>query len=313
MSSTTQRLAVLDLGTNTFQLLIAEHFDKLSASSGERISFIFRDEQWAYLAEEGIEKIGERALQRMETILADYKKIIDGYQVDFIKATGTAAFRKASNSDEARILVRKIIGISPEIISGDEEAILIYQGVHMAAKEIDKTVLVMDIGGGSTEFIIGKAADILWKKSYPLGATLLRQKFHHNEPITADERQTIHDYVLQLTEDLREAVLVYQPVSFIGASGSFDSFASMLLFPTVSESALVELDKNDLVELFERLFTLDEVQRKNIPGLVWFRVGPIVAAAALTQTILRQFSFRHIYKSAYALKEGIVKNVVAMS
>lgn len=294
---------MLDLGTNTFQLLIAERL-------GDAVTFLHDQERWVYLAEDGIERIGDNALQRMNEVLQRYKTVVDKYEPEMVVANGTAAFRRATNRKEAIALVDKYIGVTPQIISGDEEATLIYEGVSWVARELTDVALVMDIGGGSTEFIIGKGNEILWKKSYPLGATLLRQMFHRHEPITSDEQLSIQQHVLQTTLDLQDAVKQFQPAVLIGASGSFDSFVSMLMFPQVPANALVAIDKNELNGLVDRLCSKNKTQRAALNGLVHYRVGPIVTAGVLTRTVVEMLNVKTIYRSAYALKEGLMRRLL---
>jgi len=300
-----KRAAVLDLGTNTFQLVIAERL-------GETLQFLHRDERWVNLAEDGIERIGGRALERMEITLSVYKTMLDKFEPGVVKAFGTAAFRHAANRDEASALVERLIGVAPQVLAGDEEAGWIYEGTRLAIQQheesalLDKTVLVMDIGGGSTEFILGRGHAILWKKSFPLGATLLRQLFHKSDPMAFDEMHALRRHVGDTVSVLQEAVAMHQPVALIGASGSFESFASILCYPDESENALVELDPNALNGLIDDLVGMNEAQRRRVPGLAGFRVGPIVTASLLTRVVLERFSFQRVYRSAYALKEGLM-------
>jgi exopolyphosphatase/guanosine-5'-triphosphate,3'-diphosphate pyrophosphatase len=299
----TRRAAVLDLGTNTFNLLIAERL-------GGKIHFLHRDERWVYLAEDGMERIGRNAFKRMEDVLTHYRSVIDRYKPDRVAATGTAMFRRASNSDEARNTVKRLTGVEPAVISGDEEAILIYEGVRLSLENVHETVLVMDIGGGSTEFIIGNGDDVLWKKSYPLGASLLRQMFHRTEPITAQEQHSIKQFVLQSTLALQDAVQQFQPTALIGASGSFDSFVSMLMHPNVPSDVLSTIDKNELNALVDRLCRMNETERESVKGLVHYRAGPIVTAGVLARTVVEMLNVETIFRSAYALNEGAMKRLL---
>ena len=295
------RAAILDLGTNTFQLLIAERLN-------DDVIFLHRDEQWVGLAEESAERIGDAALRRMESVLLNYREVISFHRPDLIHASGTAAFRNALNAADAIALVKRVIGMAPKTITGEEEAQLIYIGVCWAAGDIDATVLVMDIGGGSTEFIIGKRTRILWKKSYPLGATLLRKKFQPSDPITNAERNVIDRHIINLTDDLQFALTQHEPTVLIGASGSFDSFAAMMHCDT--GNALVEMHLHEIQTLLQTVVQSRESERAAMPGLVAYRVKPIVAAAVLTQIILRMFKPEKVYRSAYALNEGRLRRLL---
>ncbi|MEI7670195.1 MAG: exopolyphosphatase, partial [Pseudomonadota bacterium] len=171
------RFAILDLGTNTFHILIAEVVTK------KNVQQLYRDEKWVFLAENGIEIIATTAIERATAVLESYADVINRYACEVVVAIGTAAFRKATNSDVLSEIVNEILGCEVSVVEGEREAELIYKGVRWACNMQDEVCLLMDIGGGSTEFIIANGTEIFWKKSFPLGASILKQKFHHHEQI----------------------------------------------------------------------------------------------------------------------------------
>src|SRR6478735_3758498 len=154
-----KRVAIIDMGTNTFHLLIAD-------SEAGRSRIIYQDRLVTKIGMGGINEgvITEAGIDRAITALKTFKEIIDQNQVDQISAFGTSAIRNAKNGPE---IIRQIkdLGIDARIISGDEEAQLIYYGVRSAMNPgMDKS-LIMDIGGGSVEFIIADQKEIFWKQS----------------------------------------------------------------------------------------------------------------------------------------------------
>ncbi|MCC6689956.1 MAG: phosphatase, partial [Bacteroidia bacterium] len=159
-------VAVIDLGTNTFNLLIAE----LLAAGKYRI--LYNTKLPVKLGKGGINKnqLLPDAMERGINALNDYKNIIAQYNVAKTYAFATSAMREATNSNE---FIKRIheLGISVDVISGDREAELIYKGVRLAIDIGEQHVVVMDIGGGSTEFIIANNKQILWKKSFLLGVS----------------------------------------------------------------------------------------------------------------------------------------------
>lgn len=143
-----RRRAVIDLGTNTFHLLIADlHADG-------RIEEVYRERRFVKLASEGIATIGEAPFARGLEALNHYRKILDEYNCANLKAIGTAALRTASNGPEFVRTARETVSIDIQLIPGDEEAQLITKGVLAALPPLNERILIMDIGGGSTEFII---------------------------------------------------------------------------------------------------------------------------------------------------------------
>jgi exopolyphosphatase/guanosine-5'-triphosphate,3'-diphosphate pyrophosphatase len=174
-------IAILDLGTNTFQLLIANIIDNKPV-------LVFEESIAVKLGEGGIEKgyISEAAFDRGLSALKQFKKSIDQYQVKLVRAAATSALRSASNGAEFLEKIRSETGIIPEIITGEREAELIYQGVRAAINMGDEKCLIIDIGGGSVEFIICNQEEVFWKRSYDIGAARLMEQFHHSDPISED-------------------------------------------------------------------------------------------------------------------------------
>src|SRR4051812_26505417 len=173
------KIAIIDLGTNTFNLLVVEVSERgFKEIYGTKLS--------VKLGEGGINKnyITAKAFERGIDALKKYKKTIRRYKAERVVALATSAIREASNGDKFINRVKVETGISIKKISGNEEAGLIYLGVRKAVKMSDKKSLIMDIGGGSTEFIIADERKIYWKKSFLLGAARLLEKFNPSDPIT---------------------------------------------------------------------------------------------------------------------------------
>lgn len=179
--------AVIDLGTNTFHVLIFE--DK---------KLVFNQSIAAKIGMGGISEgiISEEGIQRALSVLTQFRGIIETYGIDIndVKAFGTSAIRNASNQETFVERIRQETGIRITVISGDKEAQLIYQGV-LAAMPIPETSLVMDIGGGSVEFIIGKENTILWKQSFEIGGQRLIDKFMKTDPISRRSIDFMDDFL----------------------------------------------------------------------------------------------------------------------
>ena len=148
------------------------------------------------LAEGGIQKgyISEAAFDRGLTALKEFKKTIDLYQVKTVRAVATSALRTSINGSDFLEKIKSEIGINPEIITDDREAELIYLGVSSAINCFDEKYLIIDIGGGSVEFIICNQKEIFWKRSYDIGAARLMEQFHHSDPISVADINKLNLY-----------------------------------------------------------------------------------------------------------------------
>ena len=215
--------AVIDIGTNTFHLLIAEILNQTD------VEIIHKKTIAVKLGEGGVNKgfIADAAYERGINALIEFRKDLDQHQIKNIKATATAAVRDASNGAEFIKDALAKADIRIEIIDGLKEAEYIYKGAKSARVLSANTSLVMDIGGGSVEFIICNQQLIFWKKSFRLGAARLLADFYFEDPISKTTVSKIHQFFAQTLTDLFEAVQIYQPTELIGTAGSFDSYAEM--------------------------------------------------------------------------------------
>lgn len=301
------RKAVIDIGTNTFHLLIGE------VDQNQEIKIIFKKTIPVKLGEGGVDKgvITSVAYQRGINALIDFRKDLNHYQIEKVKATATAAVRDAANGeafiDEA--LAKADIKIT--IINGLKEAEYIYLGAKASGVLDKETVLIMDIGGGSVEFIVANEHQIFWKKSCQLGAARLLAIYYHEDPISAStiaQMQTLFETQLS---DLFEAIKIYQPKKLIGTAGSFDSFASLDAIRK-NDTFDPENQKNyyfsfeDFDKLMSDIITSIHQERLEMKGLITLRVDMILMAAILTNYILQESKINQIITCTYSLKEGLL-------
>ena len=304
-------VAIIDLGTNTFNLLIAELLP------ARQFKVVYTTKVSVKLGKGGINnnQILPDAIERAMNALRGYKKIIDEHKVDKVYAFGTSAIRGAANgSDFVRQV--KAEGIDVEVISGDKEAELIYKGVQLALDIGHKPALVMDIGGGSTEFVIATGRDILWKHSFLLGVSRLLEKFNPSDPITEKEISRVEDYLKEELKPLLDAVNKYPVSEVIGSSGSFDSFAEIIATRFHSPDVLknkteYRFNLNEVDIVFKLLIESNKEQRLNMKGLIQMRADMIVMAVILTRFIVRELSLNHMRLSTYSLKEGAMNELMS--
>ncbi len=308
-----RRLALIDMGTNTFHLLIVE----MPTTPGEKPLVLLRTKAGVRLGEGGISQgiIAPEAYARALHTLAGFKEEIELHEAREVRATATSAVRVTKNGPD---LVRDIFeqtGIQVTVIPGDREAELICEGVRQAVDLGEEHNLIVDIGGGSVEFIIANQHTIFWKQSFEIGAQRLLDKFFPNpagvfpaEAVEAEQR-----YLSTVLEPLIEAIQHYRPTILVGASGSFDSLADMQLGQLRSEAQLppcTELEVSSFQSSYRHLLSGNHEQRMALPGILPMRADMLVVAAVLIDFVLGITEITHIRTSAYALKEGLLAEML---
>ncbi len=303
------RIAVIDMGTNTFHLLVADVRDG-------QFETVYREKSAVKIGAKGINEglIIPEALERALTAVRRFKQITDLEKVDQIFATATSAIRNASNGQELVDKIKRETGIKVRIISGEEEAQLIYYGVSHALKLGDETSLIMDIGGGSIEFIIGNASEIKWKHSFEIGGQRMIDQFHKHDPIQLSEIEDVEAYLGAHLNLLFEKVTAYQPTTLIGSSGTFDTLSDIhrivLGLEKSPDATEFPLTVKGFQEILRDILAKTREERLAIPGMIELRVDMIVVACILIDFVLQKSNIKNIRVSAYALKEGVLLNTI---
>ncbi len=299
------RIAVLDLGTNTFHLLIVERDQQ------DSWRVLVKNKIYVKLAEEGIQRIGAAPYARGLDALRQFRVQLDeaGVLQENIRAFGTAALRTAENAPDFLKEVWDIARIRPESISGDREAALIYKGVRQAVPFPDNRVLIMDIGGGSVEFIIADRERVWWQKSFPIGVSVLFRTFHHNDPIVPGEIRELRQFLENTLADLWQALEQYPCPTLIGASGTFDVIDIFLLDPATKPELYGHLSLGEFEPLRDLLTRSTLSERRAMEQLPDERVEMVVVAMVLIQYVLQRGGIRDIYTSTYAMKEGMLAEI----
>lgn len=302
------RIAILDLGTNTFNLLVAE-----KGEQGDPV-FIYSKELPVELGKGGIHKkeITAEAMQRAIKALHTHRLKMDEFNVDEYYAFATSAVRDAENGKDFTRKMRIETGIEIKILSGDEEAAWIYEGVKYASVLGKQRSLIMDIGGGSTEFIIADEKEIFWKKSYPLGVSRLYEIFYPADPLV-HKKAEVEKHISTILTDMFEAAEIFKPVELIGSSGSFDSFAEMIIHRTSSGRKALngfEYPLQEFKKLYDDLIVSNVDERLQMPGLLQMRAPMFAYSAVLTELTIKKLSLQKMKLSRYAMKEGIAGHLL---
>jgi exopolyphosphatase/guanosine-5'-triphosphate,3'-diphosphate pyrophosphatase len=303
------KIAVIDMGTNTFHLLIVE-------VEGKKFSTIYREKSAVKIGEKGINEgvIIPEAADRALATLKRFKAAIDTMEVTHVFATATSAIRNAINGKELVLRIKKEVGLEVRIISGIEEAEYIYYGVAHALNLGQEPSLIMDIGGGSIEFIIGNANSALWKHSFEIGGLRMVEQFHKNDPILFSEIEQVEQYLASHLTLLFQKVIEFQPTTLVGSSGTFDTLSDIFRITNSIEKSIasteVPLTLAGFDIIYKQIIDKSRAERLAIDGMIELRVDMIVVATILIDFVLKNTKIKNIRVSSYALKEGVLLNTI---
>ena len=301
-------IAIIDLGTNTFQLLIAQIHEKT-------FKVLHEESKAAKIGKGGISDgfISEEAVERALLILKKYQETAQSFEITpaEIIAIATSAVRNANNKEEFCQRVLQETGISIQVIDGEREAHLIYEGVKLSTPIGKNPAMIMDIGGGSVEFIIGNEDRIFWKQSFEIGGQRLMDKFMTTDPISPKSIMSLYAYLEQQLLPLTNAVHQYAPETLIGSAGSFETLIDIFYqksknrFPS-PEEVTFDLPKAAFYDAFQQIMTKNRAERMVIKGMIELRVEMIVVGVCLIDFVLKKYEIEAIKVSNYALKEGVL-------
>ena len=288
--------AVIDLGTNTFNLLVGSVF-------GDKLEIIYCEKEAVLLGMNGINNgsIAEDSWMRAMQTLFRFKKRCEKQNVDEIIGFGTSALRGAKNGELFVKEVYENIGIRIHIISGSQEAQLIYRGVRWLF-DFKQAATIMDIGGGSTEFIAANARGIVEAQSFDIGVSRLYQNLNKRNNLTANDFKFINEYLEARTgrffEEDRSTLL-------IGASGSFETFYEMIFQKKfTADEKMVTLPLLPLLDQLNWVIDSRYEDRINHKWIVPMRKKMIPIAAFKIKWIIQKLNVDRVLLSPYSLKEG---------
>ncbi len=300
------RVAVIDLGTNTFQLGIADIYPG-------RFDYIFEKSAAPKLGKGGINQglILDDAMERGFEVLRAFQSICAEYNVanQNTYLMGTSALRNARNAAEFTNGVKEQLNLDIAVIDGLKEAQLIARGIGYAAQSVNAPYLIMDIGGGSVEFIIVEEGEILWKHSFEIGGQRLMERFFQADPIPNASVSKLKDYLQQQLLPLLNAVHQYAPKILMGSAGSFETLLDIYNAEKagqVIENSLIidELPMVSFYKSYTQFLNKSREERLAIAGMIPLRVDMIVVASVLIEYVIKSCQIDKILVSTYALKEG---------
>ena len=303
------RVAVVDIGTNSTRLLIAEVEEGRVTAELERESRVTRLGQ-------GVDATGalaEEAMDRVFAVLGDYRAKIDAHGADLTTAVLTSAVRDASNGEAFTKTVRERFGLDAQTIPGAEEAALTFLGATSEREPAGESV-VIDIGGGSTELVVGRGSDVSFFVSLQVGVVRQTERHLHDDPPTPDQLTELAAEVEQLIlehvpEDVRARV-----EHAIAVAGTATSSAAIDLALDPYDAAKVHghvLSLARLDELLARLAQMANEERREIVGLHPDRAPTIVAGIVVLVEVLRAFGLDEVEVSEHDILRGAALRRVA--
>ena len=298
-----RRIAVIDLGTNTCNLLIAEYQDNT-------YKIIFQGKEVVKLGKSGIDKnlLTPDGLERAILAIQNHQKKIRNFQVTTVFALATSAIREAINRSWFTQEIKEKTGVELLVISGEKEADLIFKGVKLAFSKIEDHSLILDIGGGSNEFILTEKNAPIWKESFPLGMARIIEQIPPSDPITPLEISQINIYFENRLESLWNRLQNIQIPLLIGCSGAFDTVADLIDQTDAGTKSRIrqEITIVDFNRIYEKLINSTTSERMKMKGMESIRVEMIVPSVLFIKLVIDRLKIKKVVQTDYALREGVL-------
>ena len=311
MSESNKRIAAIDIGTNSFHLIVVE------VKENGKVKFLDRERVFLRLGtgiKDGKSFISDSDLSQAILSLKKFSKILKYYKAE-VRAVATSAVREASNNSEFVNRVLQETGITVEIIDGKTEAKLIFTGMKNALPIKDKSVLGIDIGGGSTEFIYSIDGKTQFNESVKVGAVRLSKIFFPDFIINDDSVEKCEEYVadqiLSNKNILKDIALDFA----IGSSGTIDTICLVKEYQqkgkVPKELNGYEFYKTEFDEVYNLIMNLKSSdERMRIPGIESKRADVIPAGLIILKQAFKIFNIKKMVLSEFALREGIVFDLI---
>ncbi|HEX4125540.1 MAG TPA: Ppx/GppA phosphatase family protein [Tepidisphaeraceae bacterium] len=302
------RIAAIDVGSNSLHMVIAQ------ADSDGSITTLWRMKEMVGLGRMSFpsRRLSREAIDRAVATLSRFVQSARQRGCEKILAVATSAVREATNGGDFLLRCRREVGSPVRVISARDEAKFIYYGVRHAIDLGDQPRLIIDVGGGSVEFIVGDASRPLMLESRKLGAARMTAKYVHSDPISsADLKSLTNAYDRELTP-LSAQILSYKPVSVIGTSGTLENLAAMCAsIGKNGNGAEGIIERGPLSKLVTRLIESRAKDRAGLEGLDDQRKDQIVAGALLVHELMRRLDVDRIKVCRSALREGILVDYIS--
>ena len=296
-------LASIDVGSNTVRLLLG------AIDSGKIVPHLYVRRITRLKGGQTDQGLAQSAMERTLSVLKEFATIIDQHQPVSVRAVGTEALRSAANSREFVSQVLDETGLNLEIIDGGEEAVLTAAGALSGITVSSEAVLVFDIGGGSTEFILSCNGEVFFRKSCQLGVVDLAETLPLIDNRCKKIQATITLLIAEITPVIQQLGISMQDLKLIGTAGTATTIAAMDMQMIEYDWRRVNgysLDIGTIEAMYYRLAALTTAERELLPGMEEGRGDLIPAGIEITLEIMRQFHSEKLTISDFGLLEGVL-------
>ncbi len=303
-------LAGIDIGTLTCRLLIGR------VSAEGRLTEVHADRRILRLGE-GVDRdhlLRPAAMARVLEVLRDWRSVMLTHRVDGHVAVATSAVRNARNREEFLGRVKQEVGFDVEVISGEEEARRTMLGIRSGLPAGISDILGLDIGGGSTEFILDRPGRAPVIRSIEIGVVRLTERLFTQDPPTADEVQAARELIRKETEQATIALGGRDGVTLVGTAGSITTLAAMAQKLPAYEPARIHnyrLGLETIRGLERELLGRTKAQRRGMPGLEAGREDVVIAGTLILRGVMETLGFTEGLVSDWGLREGVVLDLAA--
>jgi exopolyphosphatase/guanosine-5'-triphosphate,3'-diphosphate pyrophosphatase len=299
------RVAAIDCGTNSIRLLVADAAER-------RLVDVVRRMEIVRLGE-GVDRTGrfsDAALARTFAALDDYAAQIRSLGAERVRMVATSATRDAANREAFVAGVRERLGVEPDVVSGDEEAALSFRGAtaDLLAADAEAPYLVCDIGGGSTEFVLGDDGGPRAARSVDIGCVRMTERHLHDDPPTDDQVEAARADIEQALTSVAATVPVKEAASLIGLAGSVTTVTALALGLGSYDPERIHhahVSASEVHAVTESLLGMTRADRAALPVMHPGRVDVIGAGALVLDTVLRWGGFAEVVASEHDILDGI--------
>ena len=288
-------IAAIDLGTNTFDLLVGYSSDK-------ELKILYHEKRWVGL---GVDlypefNLSDEGISKAIECLSNYKVIGTSFGVEAYFCLGTSALRDARNADTFIDRVKLRLDLDVRVIDGKEEAATVFKAINYLNDRCSNGI-IMDIGGGSTEFISFQQGEITDVYSYDIGVTRILTTFDLPNSLSSENITLLKDFFNKKCD----FVNVRQPM-LIGSSGAFETFYRLLNSAELPRHQLVNLSLNQLIPLLDKLVCSSENERMEMDHVPAFRKKYLHIAALQVQWVIETFGIHEVWVTSAGLCEGVM-------
>ena len=295
------RIAIIDLGTNTCNLLIAE-------TKSEGYTILHQSKQLVKLGDNRIKQneISEEATERAIQSILKQTEIIETFNVNQVQVIATSAVRDASNKTSFLEKLSCKTGLIVKVVSGEKEAEMIFKGVLLAVHEFKNPAIILDIGGGSNEIILAHKKEIIWKESQPTGMARVINRFDPSDPIHSEEINHIKQFFAEAHQNAFTKSKETGVKTLIGCSGAFDTVADILdqVNPEEKPRITQKITLEDFHSVYQQIIQSTREERLKMKGMDMVRIDLIVPAVILIEQLISSVGITEIIQTDFALREG---------